>query len=425
MGLKVAAKCEDMAPQHLWVKEQSSSAAFAGCILGQMCMGYLGDVVGRSRALSMTLGLAAVSALFSAVAPWGSANTAYAIVVAARFLIGFGLGGVYPLSAASAAEATTAANQDDKEEKTASVVRTSRAFFWQGPGAMAPYIVAILLRSVLQNQGNCYQWRVLLGVGAIPALAVVWLSRDDGGGKAAAFEEESPERALLGDDAPPRELLARSGRTNALLLADLRLWPTWKKVLGTSLSWLLFDVSFYGLTLMGPDVVSAVFEADESIERAAAQQLAAIACAIPGTLLTVELLKRGVSCKTLQLAGFYLAAAALAAFAALRIALKDRPALVFLSYCFVYFALSFGPAVTTFVLPAAVFPAAYRSTLNGVAAASGKLGAVLGTEIFPALKTRAGLNYVLYASAALSILGAAVTHVFIERGSARANDAAQ
>jgi len=35
------------------------------------------------------------------------------------------------------------------------------------------------------------------------------------------------------------------------------------------------------------------------------------------------------------------------------------------------------------------------------------------------------LNYVLYASAALSILGAAVTHVFIERGSARANDAAQ
>ena len=41
---------------------------FVGCILGQFTMGYAGDLLGRSRALSLTLGLAVVGALGSSVA---------------------------------------------------------------------------------------------------------------------------------------------------------------------------------------------------------------------------------------------------------------------------------------------------------------------------------------------------------------------
>jgi PHS family inorganic phosphate transporter-like MFS transporter len=62
-------------------------------------MGYLGDVLGRSRALTLTLALASVAALFSAIAPTGSPTAVYITIIVFRFILGVGLGGVYPLSA--------------------------------------------------------------------------------------------------------------------------------------------------------------------------------------------------------------------------------------------------------------------------------------------------------------------------------------
>jgi len=41
------------------------------------------------------------------------------------------------------------------------------------------------------------------------------------------------------------------------------------------------------------------------------------------------------------------------------------------------FFLALGPATTTFVIPAEVFPTRYRSTAFGLAAAFGKLGAIV------------------------------------------------
>jgi PHS family inorganic phosphate transporter-like MFS transporter len=51
---------------------------------------------------------------------------------------------------------------------------------------------------------------------------------------------------------------------------------------------------------------------------------------------------------------------------------------LFVIYCFLLFSLSFGPNVTTFVLPAETYPHTIRSTFNGMSAALGKLGAVVG-----------------------------------------------
>lgn len=67
-------------------------------------MGYAGDVLGRNEAMRLTLGIACVSALLSAVAPAGDSTAVYCVVIAFRFLLGIGLGGVYPLAATKAAE---------------------------------------------------------------------------------------------------------------------------------------------------------------------------------------------------------------------------------------------------------------------------------------------------------------------------------
>ncbi|XP_010507622.1 PREDICTED: inorganic phosphate transporter 1-4-like [Camelina sativa] len=47
-------------------------------------------------------------------------------------------------------------------------------------------------------------------------------------------------------------------------------------------------------------------------------------------------------------------------------------------YSLTFFFANFGPNATTFVVPAEIFPARFRSTCHGISAASGKLGAMVG-----------------------------------------------
>jgi PHS family inorganic phosphate transporter-like MFS transporter len=47
-------------------------------------------------------------------------------------------------------------------------------------------------------------------------------------------------------------------------------------------------------------------------------------------------------------------------------------------YALTFFFANFGPNVTTFIVPAELFPARLRSTCHGISAAAGKAGAILG-----------------------------------------------
>lgn len=47
-------------------------------------------------------------------------------------------------------------------------------------------------------------------------------------------------------------------------------------------------------------------------------------------------------------------------------------------YCMTFFFANWGPNATTFVVPAEVFPAKFRTFGHGVSAATGKVGSVIG-----------------------------------------------
>lgn len=95
-------------------------------------MGYAGDLIGRNHAMTLTLGLVTFAATMSAIAPHGSPSSIYATIIVMRFLLGIGVGGVYPLSATKAAEDGGARKGGDAVDLTAA----SWAFFWQVPGSM-------------------------------------------------------------------------------------------------------------------------------------------------------------------------------------------------------------------------------------------------------------------------------------------------
>ncbi|KAI1629398.1 general substrate transporter [Exophiala viscosa] len=59
------------------------------------------------------------------------------------------------------------------------------------------------------------------------------------------------------------------------------------------------------------------------------------------------------------------------------------------------FALACGPSVTTFLIPAEVFPTRVRGTAHGISAASGKAGALLPAYSFATATKQIGLRGVL------------------------------
>ena len=74
-----------------------------------------------------------------------------------------------------------------------------------------------------------------------------------------------------------------------------------------------------------------------------------------------------------------------------------------------YFFIEFGPNTTTFVYPAEIFPVRVRTTSHGVAAASGKIGAFVGTYALTALLPRIGLGKTSALVATVAVLGALIT----------------
>lgn len=72
-------------------------------------------------------------------------------------------------------------------------------------------------------------------------------------------------------------------------------------------------------------------------------------------------------------------------------------------------ALNAGPNTTTFLLPVEVFPTRVRGTAHGIAAASGKAGAVLTSSAFGSVTNAIGLDGTLGLLSGIMFLAAMIT----------------
>ena len=86
----------------------------------------------------VTSSLVVIGSLGSALSTFGSPEDVYVILTCWRFVLGFGVGGKYPLSATMRSEGTDSSTQHTSTE-------VARAFFWQTPGSVAPYLLGMLL----------------------------------------------------------------------------------------------------------------------------------------------------------------------------------------------------------------------------------------------------------------------------------------
>ena len=421
------------------------SLVFAGAIVGQISMGYAGDVLGRRNAMCLTNFLAFLGSLGSAVFTWGDAHTVYSILMGCRFLIGVGVGGKYPLSATMRSEACDEA-RDEARTESHSQTQVALGFFWQTPGGMLPYAVALL---VLQCFGRTdtslttvsIEFRIIFGLGAVPALLVMLLcyAQEDsaeykevrrnarstveplsqhhpsspGSFYAPSSPSSSTARVHASAAAPAhRRWIATSNNPFAIALRHPEHW--WR-LMGTGLSWLVYDFVYYGTTVNQPAILDSVFGHADSLWANCVQNIMVASFGLPGIVAAIAML-RCLGTKRLQAWGFVSLACSAALFALVILVVPSSTAASFGVFCLLITCLNWGANVSTYVLPTETFPTAVRSSFFGVSAAMGKVGALTGGALFGPIAASGahGLPIVLLICTALSIVGIWVTVYLVE-----------
>eukprot|EP00467_Chlorarachnion_reptans_P008645 CAMPEP_0114497024 /NCGR_PEP_ID=MMETSP0109-20121206/6089_1 /TAXON_ID=29199 /ORGANISM="Chlorarachnion reptans, Strain CCCM449" /LENGTH=446 /DNA_ID=CAMNT_0001674349 /DNA_START=159 /DNA_END=1499 /DNA_ORIENTATION=+ len=363
--------------QTAWIKEMLKGVVFAGAITGQLVMGYVGDLLGRNKALSATIGLAAIGSLGSALFPWGDRWSVYGILATCRFILGVGVGGVYPLSATKAAE------ESETTDLQARNLRVSLAFFWQTPGAMFPYIMTLLLITVFVAKQ--LQFRLLFAIGAIPSFFILYATMN---------QRDSSEFRKVDDD-----------QVSTLQL--LRDKSNWRKLLATGGCWLIYDVVYYGTALFSPTIVSKIF-GDSDVKKEAWTNVIVSSAGLPALALGIMCQQR-FGTKKLQVWGFVFIAFCFLLLGILYKPYENHPNTIFGLYIILLFSLNFGPNITTFILPAEVYPPKVRSTMNGVSAALGKVGAIIGTLIYQPIYESFGMSTLMIVAGLIAVAGAVLS----------------
>ena len=377
-----------------------NATMLGAAFLGACLFGRIADLLGRKHVYWIVAAIMVVAALGSAFSP------NYWILIGFRFLLGLGVGGDYPVSAVLMTEY---ANRKDRGRLVGLVFSTQALGLVVGP------LIALALLGA--GTSNDIAWRVLLGLGAVPAAAVVYLRRKmpespryqvQMQGRTAEAESEMSEfsdGAVQGstEGGARRRIGLRAFLTNRSFLVLLA---------GTAGSWFLLDYAYYGNTISTPQIIELISPNSSTMTTIAIQLAIFVVAAVPGYILAIARMDR-IGHRKLQLGGFVMMGLCFAVLAL--VPGMTTAVLPFLAvYGVSYFFTEFGPNMTTFVMPGELYPVSVRATGHGISAGIGKFGAFVGVFLFPVLKDNLGLRGTLLLTAGVSALGALLTLVLPE-----------
>ncbi|MED6192709.1 phosphate transporter [Stylosanthes scabra] len=154
-------------------------------------------------------------------------------------------------------------------------------------------------------------------------------------------------------------------------------------------NWFLVDTVFYSSILFQSQIykienIDKVDVYQEAIDIATLQAKIVVCSTIPGYFFSAYFIDR-VGRVRIQMMGFFFMALA---FFAIGIRYdsywtkKSHKYGFLVLYGVAFFFANFGPNTTTFIVPAELFPARFRSTCNGISGAAGKIGAIVGSVGF-------------------------------------------
>ncbi|ESQ27484.1 hypothetical protein EUTSA_v10018375mg [Eutrema salsugineum] len=401
------------------VLSTSYAIALLGTALGQLLFGYLGDRVGRRRVYGLCL---LIMVLSSFGCGFSVCTTRRSCVMASlgffRFVLGLGIGGDYPLSATIMSEF---ANKRTRGAFIAAV------FSMQGLGILTSSAVTMAVCVAFKNaaagsEGSTkaagvetsapaesdVAWRLILMIGALPAaLTYYWRMLMPETARYTALVENNVVQAAkdmqrvmsvsisqVAEDSSSESTHQRQlpSSSSYKLFSRRFLSLHGRDLFAASANWFLVDVVFYTSNLLLSQIfnfsnkpLKSTNVYDSAFEVAKLAAIVAACSTIPGYWFTVYFIDR-IGRVKIQIMGFF--------FMAIVYLVAGIPYSWYWSkhektnkgfmvlYGLIFFFSNFGPNTTTFIIPAELFPARFRSTCHGISGAAGKFGAIVGTVGF-------------------------------------------
>ncbi|XP_057754561.1 probable inorganic phosphate transporter 1-9 [Arachis stenosperma] len=376
------------------------AVALIGTVIGQLVFGRLGDLKGRR----WVYGLALLLMIFGSLGCGFSICIRRACVLLSlgffRFLLGLGIGGDYPLSSTIMSEF---ANKKTRGSFIATV------FSMQGFGILASATVTIVVCSIFRRAAGSdnhtpgrppatadFAWRLILMLGSIPAaLTYYWRMLMPETARYTALVEQNVMQAANDMEKVMDISLAQiveenlRPRSNYALFSKEFFRRHGSDLFACTFNWFLVDTVFYSSILFQSKIykfknTDKLDVYQEAIDIAKLQAIITACSTIPGYFFSVYFIDR-IGRVKIQMMGFFFMALAFFAiginYDSFWTKERNKYGLLVL-YCVAFFFANFGPNTTTFIVPAELFPARFRSTCNGISGAAGKIGAIIGSVGF-------------------------------------------
>ncbi len=435
-----------------------------------------GSILTASLMTGGSLGLVALS-IFGAV--FWSAENIFRGTVACLVLFGIGVGGEYPLSASLASEKATeelTKNQKvltEREENrhkmqtlmdvgdagnspsvgnsnhfitkpsSKSIANSAGKFFkpskrgsrvqlvfaMQGMGiwfnslTMLVLLWALMGQSNSENNENDFEydtkallivWRVTYGIGAL-VLCFVLLTR-------ILYLEESKvwldaKNSTTAKSSATQQQNVQQGNKPHIKKNRFKLvhQQYGSRMFGAGMTWLLWDISFYGNKLFQSTFLLALVGEDASLTEltgAAALNATIALLGYYGAAVLIDL-PRGMLGGRKSLQSIGLVTTGMLFFACGWLASSSSTSITITLYLISSFVGQLGPNCTTFLIPAEIVPTDQRTYCHGICAASGKIGALIAAVIFHFVGSSDGGASLFYLCGFAGVLGAIVTQVFV------------
>jgi PHS family inorganic phosphate transporter-like MFS transporter len=297
-----------------------TGVALVGTLMGQLVFGYFGDKLGRKRVYGITLVLMAACAIGSGLSFGSTRHAVIGTLCFFRFWLGFGIGGDYPLSA------TIMSEYSNKKTRGAFI---AAVFAMQGVGIIFAGLVSMVISGILlrynpapswtedhdsslgdQLPAADYMWRIVLMLGAFPALATFYWRMKmpetarytaliEGNAKQAANDMQKVMDVEIQSE---QDKLARYKAANDYpLLSREFAQRHGLHLIGTATTWFLLDIAFYSQNLTQKDIFPAIKLTSpagdinplkEVFEISKAMFLVALLGTFPGYWVTVALIDK-------------------------------------------------------------------------------------------------------------------------------------
>lgn len=426
------------------------ASANIGNIIGQVGFGFLGDTLGRSAVYGKELIIVIVSVILIISAPdylGGHGITVW--MTAFRILMGIGIGGDYPMSAAVVS---------DRAHLKKRGAMLAWIFSNQGWGNLAGGILAVIVIAGYESDVKANHlhklsgaWRILQGLSLIPAFIALYfrltLVESTRFTQARAIQDDpellnkaSAKGVVVGEIDSEEELaLEKAGgdvqpmtnhtgdvaigfgtigqKPHNEFFAYFSEWRHLKKLIGCSLCWFLVDITFYGINLNQSFILSAINFTTGStysklIKTATGNLIITVAGFLPGYFFTVALVEP-MGRKPIQMLGFAMNMLFLGILGGKFNTLRHQTGPFFAVFVFLQLFFNFGANATTFIIPAEAFPTRVRAGAHGLCAATGKVGAIISSLGFSALANKVGQEIVFWIFFAVSGAGLIITFLLV------------